>query len=351
MQRKEQEMRLAAQAKMGYYPTPEPVTPVIANYLKRQRQGLLRILDPCAGEGTTANLIGKRLQAETYGIEIDLERGSRAKKNLTKCLVTDYQNTWISHGAFSILWLNPPYDWATRDDEIERSERYERVFLRNCIPYLCSKGILVYLIPQSRLDGHIARMLSYRFEQLGVFRFPEEEYRAFKQLVIFGALKKNPGKDDETAEYLKNCGALKAVVPFLPDIPPHTYPVPVSPSQGNFIFTSKEIDPEELAGEIQEFGIFGRFKEMTTPLRIAEKIRPIMPLRHGHLAQILACGLMNGIVWDKDKKNPLLVKGVTQKAVRHTVEVQGDIEKHIETDEIRIVIHAFNRQGEMLTIQ
>jgi len=35
--------RLAAQAKMGFYPTPETVTPVIARYLKRQRDGLIRL--------------------------------------------------------------------------------------------------------------------------------------------------------------------------------------------------------------------------------------------------------------------------------------------------------------------
>jgi len=40
-------------------------------------------------------------------------------------------------------------------------------------------------------------MLSYRFERLNIFRFPEEEYRAFKQLVILGVLKKKPEKDDE----------------------------------------------------------------------------------------------------------------------------------------------------------
>ena len=152
-------MRLAAQAKMGYYPTPDEVTPIIARYINRRRNGLIRILDPCAGEGTAVKIIGDHLTAETYGIEIDLERGKRAKEVLTQCLVTDYQNTRISHGSFSLLWLNPPYDWATRDNEIETSERYERTFLRDCIPYLSPGGILVYLIPQRRLDGHIARML------------------------------------------------------------------------------------------------------------------------------------------------------------------------------------------------
>jgi len=351
MERKEGSMRLAAQAKMGYYPTPEAVTPIITRYLKRRRQGLIRIFDPCAGEGTALKFVGDHLQAETYGIEIDHERGGRAREIITKCLVTDYQNTKISHGSFSVLWLNPPYDWAARDDELEKSERYERTFLRDCIPYLRPGGILVYLIPQRRLDGHIARMLSYRCEQISVFRFPEDEYKAYKQLVIFGVLKKRPEKDDEVAEYLKKCGQLKAVVPYLPENPPHIYEAPLSPTKPAFIFRSKEIDPDELAEEIREHGLFDQFKDMTTPLRMAEKIRPIMPLRHGHLAQILACGLMNGVVWDQDKREPLLVKGVTKKDVIHSVEIQGDVEKHIETDQIKIVIHAFNRRGEMLTIQ
>ena len=344
-------MRLAAQAKMGYYPTPDNVTPIIARYINRRCGGCIRILDPCAGEGTAIQLIGCHLEADTYGIEIDLERGRKAKECLTKCLVTDYQNTRISHGSFSLLWLNPPYDWAAKDDELETSERYERTFLRDSMKYLCPKGILVYLIPQRRLDRHIARMLSYRFERICVFRFPEEEYRLFKQLLIFGVLKKRPDKEEDTAEYLKKCGQRKAIVPYLPEAPPHVYEVPVSPVKPGFVFRSKEIDPEELAEEIQVYGLFSQLREMTTPLKMTEKIRPIMPLRHGHLAQILACGLMNGIVWDKDRKDPLLIKGMTKKEVKHSVEVNGDIEKRIETDQIRIIIHALNRNGEMFTVQ
>jgi len=76
---------------------------------------------------------------------------------------------------------------------------------------------------------------------------------------------------------------------------------------------SKTIDPEELAEEIREYGLFEQFSEMTTPLRMTEKIRPIMRLRYGHLAQIIACGFMNGVVWDRDKRKPLLVKGATKK--------------------------------------
>jgi len=336
---------------MGFYPTPDNVTSIIARYLRRQRDGLIRILDPCAGEGTAIKAIGEHLKAETYGIELDLERGARAKELLTKCIVTDYQNTRISHSAFSLLWLNPPYDWGARNSELEKSERYERTFLRDCIPYLSSRGILVYLIPQRRLDGHIARMLSYRFSDIAIYRFPEEEYRAFRQLVIFGILKKKPEKDETVAEYLKKCGELKALVPHLTPNPSRIYDVPLSPVRAGFVFRSKDIDPEELSQEMLEHGAFPKLKELTTPLRMVEKIKPIMPLRHGHLAQILACGLMNGVVWDKDKKNPLLVKGITKKEVKHSVEIDGDLERHIDRDQIKILIRAYNRKGELLTLE
>jgi len=328
------------------------VTPIIARYIDRKHEGLIRVIDPCAGEGTAISLISGHLEAYDYGIEIDLERGEKAKNKLTKCLVTDYQNTHISRKSFSLLWLNPPYDWAARNDDIEKSERYERTFLRDCVPYLCKKGILVYLIPQKRLEGHIARMLSYRFQDIKIFRFPEKEYQSFKQVVIFGVLKKKPEKDNSTADYLKKCGKLETDVIYLPKEPCFNYEAPVLASNTKFIFKSKDINPEELSEEILEHGLFEQFRDITTPLIMGEKIRPVMPLRHGHLAQILACGLMNGVVWDKNKSNPLLVKGITKKEVKHTVESNGEgREKHIETDQIKIVINAFNKMGEMHTIQ
>jgi predicted RNA methylase len=344
-------MRLVAQAKMGYYPTPGHVTHVIALYLKRQSEGTVRILDPCAGTGAAVKRIGDILQAETFGIEIDQERGSFAKDILDRCLVSDYQNTRISHGSFSLLWLNPPYDWAARDNDIEKPERYERTFLRDCVSYLCPRGILVYLIPQKRLDGRIAGMLSYRFDQISVYCFPEKDYKTYSQLVIFGVLKDTPDKNDLMAEHLKDCGSFKVNVPYLPEEPPCVYKVPLSPSKQDFVFRARDIDLLELEEEVQRYGLFDQVRDMTTPLRMTEKIRPIMPLRHGHLAQILACGLMNGVVWDKEKKNPLLIKGITKKEVEHSFEREGNYEKHIETDRIKIAINAFNRRGEILSIQ
>ena len=78
-------MRLAAQAKMGYYPTPPSVASLISGILIRKGTGKIRLIDPCAGEGHVLKHIGGCLSAEMYGIELDAERGRLAKQNLIQC--------------------------------------------------------------------------------------------------------------------------------------------------------------------------------------------------------------------------------------------------------------------------
>ena len=61
-------MRLAAQAKGGFYPTPEKVVDFIATlirapagYYYRNRE-VIRILDPCCGAGEAVAQLGERLR-------------------------------------------------------------------------------------------------------------------------------------------------------------------------------------------------------------------------------------------------------------------------------------------------
>jgi len=343
--------RIEAMAKMGYYPTPDTLTPIIAKYIKPKEQGTIRIFDPCAGEGTALKMIGEYLQAETYGIEIDKMRGKEAQKILTKCLITDYKATRTTPGFASLLWLNPPYDWAARKEEIETSERFERTFLRDTVKYLIPRGVLVYLIPLRRLDRTIARMLSYRFEQIRLYKFPEDLYQQFKQIILFGTLKKSPSTDENVCEYLKNTGIGGVTIPYLPDTSEYIYEVPSSPVLKKLVFRILEIKPRELEEEIKQYGLDEEIQRMNPNYGLPDKITSIMPLRHGHLAQLIACGFIKGVVFDKDQKNPLIVKGITKKAIDYRIEKEADTEKHIETDRIIITINAINGQGECLTIQ
>ena len=77
----------------------------------------------------------------------------------------------------------------------------------------------------------------------------------------------------------------------------------------------------------------------------------LMPLRLGHLAQVIACGTLKGVVFDQSHRNPMIVKGITKKVVDCKVEREGNIEREIQTDRIVITINAFNQAGELITIQ
>ncbi len=118
-------MRLAAQAKGGFYPTPPRVTDLIAELIQppagyARKEETLRVLDPCCGEGDAlvrlANALRKPHAAdvETYGVELHTERAEAARSRLDHVLGTDLFATSIANGAFGLLYVNPPYDCAPR---------------------------------------------------------------------------------------------------------------------------------------------------------------------------------------------------------------------------------------------
>ena len=116
-----------------------------------------------------------------YGIELDGHRAEEAKGNLKHVLKCSYTGARITNGCFSVLFLNPPYDEQTLNDgTVTSSERKEKVFLKDTVKYLQPGGLLIYIIPQPRLETSIARILSYRFKQFKIYRFQGKEYDIFK---------------------------------------------------------------------------------------------------------------------------------------------------------------------------
>ena len=120
-------MRLAAQAKGGFYPTPDRVVDMIADlihtpssYYHRDSE-TLRILDPCCGAGEALERLveglsrpdapvsgtGQALSMETYGIELHRDRAEHAADRLDRALAADLFATSIANGAFGLLFLKP----------------------------------------------------------------------------------------------------------------------------------------------------------------------------------------------------------------------------------------------------
>ena len=149
-------MRLAAQAKGGYYPTPDRVVDLIAELIHtpsgsyHRGRETLRILDPCCGAGDALQRLAENLDRpnsisiETYGVELHRARAEEAEQVLHRTLAADLFATSIANGAFGLLLLNPPYDYDSED------KRTEHAFLTQTTRYLAESGLLVFIVPWQR---------------------------------------------------------------------------------------------------------------------------------------------------------------------------------------------------------
>ena len=349
-------MRLAGQARMGYFPTPPIVSQAIARSLARSGPGLIRVIDPCCGEGIALCDATAQLgdPVERYGIELKQERSELSRHKLTRVLRADIRSTRIANAAFSFLFLNPPYDYDSRVRLDEAAQRLELYFLQASLRYLQPHGVLAYLIPDKRLDSRIAGLLAHQLEAIQVFRFPADEYARFCQIVLFGIRKPTPFRDDHVLTTLQAIGRSLHTPPDLPEALPTPYTLPVAPPAKTLLFRSLSVDPEDLIQEIDKYGLYEPMLRRLHPDTATHRLRPLMPLRRGHLALVLASGhLNNELVQDPRTRQCLLVKGRTDKDVVRTEVVESDgSTTTIERDVLKIIITALDlKTGELQTMQ
>ena len=319
-------MRLEAQAKGGYYPTPlSVVSQLIPNIgpalgANGNRHGVLRILDPCAGTGAALKRLGESLsnihrnQVETFGVELHGERAMEAEQNLTHSLSCDIFQTAIANHAFGILLLNPPYD---TDQDYRRAEHN---FLTHCTRFLEERGILIFIIPRSRLPVS-ARFLAANYDNLACRWFPEEEREAFDQIIVFGQRKELPSKDDQAEQALK--ATARQGPENLADAPQLHFRPPAG-DPGEILFNTRNIDPRKAAEEAKSSGLWSKY-DIASQLwpETTQHTRPLMPLRQGHLAMLAAAGFLNNLVI-RDHNEVLIVKSRTVKEL-HTVEETPEV--------------------------
>ena len=334
-------MRLEAQAKAGFYPTPPKVVEIIQTWIGEKKPGLRRLLDPCCGTGEPAAQIATAAGCDAYGVEINTDRAKAAKNLLSKVVAGNLFSVRARPGAFSILYLNPPYDFDAEDGRTELS------FLKHTLPYLTPRGLLLFVVPQKRITPRIARVLSAYFEDLKVRRFPADEFQAFGQIVIAGFKKARAEIDGEVLASLTQIQSMD-----LPEIHRKEFSFSVPAVGRDFFIRSSEFGPDELAEELKESSLWkepalGLLEEdgQTSPAS-----QPLMPPRKAHLAMLIAAGLINNQILEANGKR-LLIKGTSKKAIdRFEEETEKGI-KITERERIVTQINAFDlKTGEYLQI-
>src|SRR5271157_4423889 len=326
-----QTMRIHGRIKMGHYPTPPRVVELIRSYLAFP-SGQFSSLDPCCGEGDALAGLVAGTSAITYGVDLDHQRAEESKCRLHHVLRCGIEETRIQRCSCSLLLLNPPYDELTLEEEADtKTESQERAFLRMTVPYLMPGGVLVYIIPQNRLDKAIARLLASRFEHIHVLRFPDPEYGDFRQIVLFGIKKANNMLDEPEALRLQSIPEME--LSTLADKAEMVYPIPASDPLT--LFRSMLVDPEDLKKHMAQSALWKRIAALTTrsELRIP---RPPLPLHSGHLGLLLAAGKLDGIMGTGEDSH--LVKGNVRKITTVVQEIKGEVLEERELDRYVVTI-------------
>ncbi len=188
--------RLMNNIKMGYYPTDPGNIQQLLRGIEFPEGVTTNLLDPCCGCGKALRQLAQGNNCYTYGVELDESRAEEAQTRLHRVGFGSFFHSRISHEAFHLLFLNPPY--LSVINESGSRSRHEKRFLIESLPMLTYGGLMIYVIPYYRLTSDIYRILTDNFEDLSVWRFSDDEFRKFKQVAVLGIRKRRDTESPDT---------------------------------------------------------------------------------------------------------------------------------------------------------
>jgi hypothetical protein len=337
--------RIASQSKGGFYATPEGQLSLILPHLKvKEGKGYLNLLDPCAGEGEALKQIKKHfgnlqdITALSYGVELEETRFLKSNEVLDCVIHEGYENV-RTEANYNLVWLNPPYDEVFH----ERTElRFLRTLSSKSKNVFAKHGLLMFCVPQYVLDK-CSMILSERFRDIKVYRFTDDAYDVFKQVVVFGYFG-SPGNREiakKNREYLKEIASEgPEILPTLEDIEEDFY-LQVSEHQIS-LFRAGRLNSEELLHDLKDSAVFSEFEKKVTPeVRKSSMKRPLLPLKLAHAGTAIASGAVGGNMGNH------IVVGLT-KPVTNLVEhedEEGITKKETYTKQHKSVVRVFTRNG------
>ncbi|RED76155.1 DUF6094 domain-containing protein [Cohnella phaseoli] len=294
--------RLGSESKAGFYATPPYELELLLQRILPEEGNKngdclsYFLYDPCCGEGEALLMIAQALQGPnrsviTYGSEIEAGRAEEASRVLDHVIHDGYQRV-RAEAKFSLLWLNPPYQ--TNVD----GERAELSFLRALTDFkkgvLQKGGLLLFCIPQYVLTD-TAGLLSGRFRDISVYRFTDEHYDNFKQVIVVARYERAP-RGEQTRMYraLQTLGnGDRTLLPTLEEVAPFIVPSALSTEPP--YFRRDALDVEELNKDLECSSLFQEMRKSLVPTSNETKLkRPMLPLKPAHMGIALAAGAVGG---------------------------------------------------------
>lgn len=296
----------------------------------------INVIDPCMGEGLALKQIAETLgipESQVYGIELDKLRSSIARENLPCARILgpcSDASSWVTPGSFGLAYVNPPFD-----TELGGGRREEYSFAKRAWARLSVGGILVLVTPFNAIIGKssFCEFLDSAFEDARIWALPDgddedgNKIRAYKEVVYIGKKRPKQLGDDlvrqlgmfsttglkwggyGTEDLMSRVGD-----PFywtLKDSKRHSKEecpqYELAKAWKPHKFDKVGYLDEELYERLSRSPLNKLVKEYTTP----PVARPPLPPGKGHVALLLASGMLDGCVHGEDGTH--VVRGTAKK--------------------------------------
>ncbi|MBV6394124.1 MAG: hypothetical protein KPEEDBHJ_03372 [Anaerolineales bacterium] len=339
-------MRPPAIEKMGYYETSINVAQLLKTYFKPADSG--RLLDPCAGEGTAASILAKALNCQSWGAELSPARAALAAEKMDRLFNTPWSSCHLTSESITLLFLNPPYS----HDRLGDQKRLELEFLKSTTPKLVRGGVLVYIVPHPLLrDLDVASHLAGYYENIRIYRYPDT---GFNQVIVL-ATKRVKYKIPSHEEVHQVQAWADVEPPMLVEVDEPLYELLPATDKGSggqpIRFSRLDWQPEEIVDATQKRGLHSSkdWLDLLNPSRgLGELKQPVMPLKKGHIAMLMASGMMGMLRLTDEDGKPMLVKGrvvkVTEKIEENT-DKKGNVTSEVFRDRFVSTVAILRQSG------
>lgn len=321
---------LANEEKLGAYYTDPGMCRRIGFLLSFDSEKEYSVLEPSCGDCVAVNAVcgGRSENIKIFGVELNPNTyKSLSEKDADYILNADFlEGVRMSNGAFSMCFMNPPYGVD------EDGCRYEQRFVVKAANYIRAGGLLVAVLPSYVVaDEKFATQFLSRYFPLGEWRFDNEVYQQFKQVVLIA--KRRPGLSGVGKEALSAFLTAAGDVEKLPYLPTEPVEDPIVVPAGSAdrveTFEKKDFDPDEgyelLRVHSPMYGSREVGRKAETPdFGVTELGQPIIPLSPSMCYLIATTGGGAGLCGDENLGTRHLQRGTAKTVTEQHEETGAD---------------------------
>lgn len=313
------------------------------------------VLEPSIGNGVAVNNILQGCKSPTvFGVELNTctYDALKEKEAFPYLLNADFLNgVKISRGAFSFCFANPPYGMHQ-----ESKERLEKLFVEKLWGYLKTGAIFALVIPYYVLaEEKFARCFLARFNPLAFYRFDDDVYASYQQVVIIGQRRASLGMMRTwLPKFMERISSVDKFE-YLPQMGEEVQKIPVSASNANDIeyFTTLAFDVKKAAASLKNSELY-RFiekKAMVPEYHAAKLSRPPVPLKKDSLYLCAISGYGQGLAGSEETHDLHLQRGSAKVIATPEIVSKDGKSVVVEHNYTKMVLNIIENNGKITTLE